>query len=68
MQIMKDRGVMSAINVVPTGIYTEQFARRDRKTLCKKLNIPADAFVAGHVGRLASEKNLEFLLNSVGVG
>ena len=31
----------------------------------KKLHIPSDAFVVGHIGRLAPEKNLEFLGQAV---
>ena len=64
-QMMKDRGVTTAIDVVPTGIYTEQFSRGAGKAFRKKLNIPADAFVVGHVGRLAPEKNLEFVTRAV---
>ncbi len=65
MRLMKERGVTSPIDVVPTGIYIEQFASGSGKTLRKKLNIPADAFVAGHVGRLAPEKNLGFLTRAI---
>ncbi len=61
MQMLKERGVMTAIDVVPTGIYTEQFSRGAGKAFRKRFNIPADAFVVGHVGRLAPEKNLEFV-------
>jgi len=65
MMMMKERGVTTAIDVVPTGIYTEQFSRGAGKTFRKKLNIPADAYVVGHVGRLAPEKNLEFVARAV---
>jgi glycosyltransferase involved in cell wall biosynthesis len=65
IQMMTERGVTSAAEVVPTGIYTEQFARGAGKTFRKKFNIPADAFVVGHVGRLAPEKNLEFVARAV---
>jgi 1,2-diacylglycerol 3-alpha-glucosyltransferase len=65
MMMLKERGVTSDIHVVPTGIYTDQFARGAKKAFRKKLNIPADAFVAGHVGRLAPEKNLEFVAHAV---
>jgi len=64
-QMMKERGVTTSIDVVPTGIYTEQFARGAGKAFRKKLNIPAKAFVVGHVGRLAPEKNLEFVTRAV---
>jgi len=63
--MMKERGVTTAIDVVPTGIYIDQFSRGDGKNFRKKLNIPADAFVVGHVGRLAPEKNLEFVTRAV---
>jgi len=63
--MMKERGVTTAIDVVPTGIYTEQFARGAGKAFRKKLDIPPDVFVVGHVGRLAPEKNLEFVTRAV---
>ncbi len=65
MLMMRERGMLSNIDVVPTGIYTEQFAKGSGKALRKKLNIPADVFVVGHVGRLAPEKNLEFVTRAV---
>ncbi len=64
MQMAKDRGVESSMEVVPTGIDTKVFARGAGKSFRKKLNIPTDAFVIGHIGRLASEKNLEFLMQA----
>jgi len=63
--MMKERGVTTSIDVVPTGIYTEQFAKGSGKTFRKKLNVPSDVFVVGHVGRLAPEKNLEFVTHAV---
>ena len=65
MRLLKERGVTTSIDVVPTGIFADQFARGAGKIFCKKLNIPADAFVVGHVGRLAPEKNLEFVARAV---
>ena len=63
--MMIERGVTTGIDVVPTGIYTQQFTRGAGKAFRKELNIPIDAFVLGHVGRLAPEKNLEFLTRAV---
>ena len=60
-----DRG----IHIVPTGIDTERF-HRDRydskkiDTLRKELKISKDNFVLLYVGRLAEEKNVEFLLEN----
>ncbi|MBF0489547.1 MAG: glycosyltransferase [Candidatus Omnitrophica bacterium] len=65
MQMMKERGVVTAVDVVPTGIYTASFTKGAGKTFRKKLNIPQDVFVVGHIGRLASEKNLEFMTKAV---
>ena len=65
MLMMKERGVTTAIDVVPTGIYTEEFARGAGKVFRKKFKIPTNAFVVGHIGRLAPEKNLEFLARAV---
>ena len=65
LQMLKERGVTTAIDVVPTGIYAHQFTRGAGKTFRKKLNIPAGALVVGYVGRLAPEKNLEFVTRAV---
>lgn len=65
MHLMRERGVTTPIDVVPTGIYIEQFVRGAGKMFRKKHNIPSDAFVIGHVGRLAPEKNLEFVTRAV---
>jgi 1,2-diacylglycerol 3-alpha-glucosyltransferase len=65
MAMLKERGVTTAIDVVPTGIYTEQFSRGAGKAFRKKLNIPSDAYVVGHIGRLAPEKNLDFVAHAV---
>jgi len=65
MRMMRARGVTSPIEVVPTGIYVEKFSRGAGKSFRKKQKIPADAFVVGHLGRLAPEKNLEFVAQAV---
>jgi glycosyltransferase involved in cell wall biosynthesis len=65
MQLMRSRGVQSPIEVVPTGVYTERFAHGARSAFRKKFNIPYEAFVVGYLGRLAPEKNLEFLARAV---
>jgi glycosyltransferase involved in cell wall biosynthesis len=59
------RGVNTPVLVVPTGVYPEKFAHGNGKAFRKIWNIPEDAFVIGYVGRLAPEKNLEFLAGSV---
>lgn len=60
-KLIKKRGVTSPIRVVPTGIDVKSFAAGNGARFRKKLKIPARAFVVGHVGRLAPEKNLGYL-------
>lgn len=64
-ELIRERGVESPIRVVPTGIDLVAFAGGNGDTIRKSRGIPANALVIGHVGRLAPEKNLEFLARSV---
>jgi glycosyltransferase involved in cell wall biosynthesis len=59
--ILLKRGVCSRIEVVPTGVDLARFAAGDGAAFRRARDIPADAVVVGHVGRLAAEKNLAFL-------
>jgi len=60
--ILHRRGVKSPMEVVPTGIDIKAFAKGDPKEFRRRHQIPLEAFVVGHAGRLAPEKNLEFLI------
>lgn len=62
---LKRREVTTPISVLPTGISLERFAKGDRAGVRKLAGIPPRAFVVGHLGRLAPEKNLEFLGRAV---
>ncbi len=64
-RILRDRGVQVPVAVVPTGVDIEAFRRGDGRAVRKELRIPDDAFVVGHVGRLAPEKNLSVLAGAV---
>ncbi len=64
-KILKGRGVTTPISVVPTGVDCHKFARGNGPGFRAVLEIPEDAFVIGHLGRLAPEKNLEFLAQAV---
>ncbi len=59
--ILLKRGVKTPMEVVPTGIDPKHFSKGDGKAFRERNQIPPDALVVGHAGRLASEKNLEFL-------
>lgn len=51
--------------VIPTGVDAVQFENIDSAALRKELGIPKNAFVVGHVGRLAEEKNLGYLADAL---
>jgi glycosyltransferase involved in cell wall biosynthesis len=63
--LLLQRGVVTPIAVVPTGVRLEHFAHGDGPAFRRRMDIPEDAFVVGHLGRLAPEKNLEFLAQAV---
>ena len=60
-KILRQRDVNSPISSIPTGVDVDLFAQGCGRRTREKLHIPPDAFVLGHVGRLAPEKNLELL-------
>ncbi len=63
--ILLERGVKAPLAVIPTGLDLDQFATGDGRSVRRRMGIPDDAFVIGHVGRLGLEKNLGFLSEAV---
>jgi glycosyltransferase involved in cell wall biosynthesis len=63
--LLRERGVRTPIAIVPTGIKAGRFSRGDGHAFRVATRIPADAFVVGHLGRLAPEYNLGYLTRSV---
>jgi glycosyltransferase involved in cell wall biosynthesis len=63
--LLQQRGVTTPIAVVPTGVRPEHFAHGDGAAFRSRMGIPEGAFVVGHLGRLAPEKNLEFLAGAI---
>jgi len=63
--LLAERGVHTPIRVVPTGVDRTLFAPGDGAAFRRERGIPEDAYVVGHLGRLAPEKNLEFLARAV---
>jgi len=59
--LIRERGVRTHIEEIPTGVDLEFFAAGDGRAFRSEHGIPADAGVIGHVGRLAPEKNLDYL-------
>ncbi len=64
-QLIRRRGVKVPIAVVPTGIDVKAIASGDRARARRKFGLSRSAFVVGHVGRLALEKNLAYLTKAV---
>ncbi len=65
--LIRKRGVTTPITEIPTGVDTAFFGSADGPAFKKERQIPENAFVIGHVGRLAPEKNLVFLAKSVAI-
>ncbi|NPE28275.1 glycosyltransferase [Methanococcoides sp. SA1] len=65
-ELLSKRGVCTPIEVVATGIDVNAFNQQGSGPGFRAaMGIPADAFVIGHLGRLAPEKNLQFLTEAV---
>lgn len=64
-ELLIKRGVKTPIDVIPTGIDLTRFSTGQRETFRSRWKIPERAFVIGHVGRLAPEKNITFLIQAV---
>lgn len=64
-KIIQNRGVMTPVTVIPTGVEVDFFANGDRFSFREEFSIPQKAVVYGHLGRLAPEKNLHFLTEAV---
>jgi glycosyltransferase involved in cell wall biosynthesis len=63
--VLLGRGVQVPVSVVPTGVDFPHFAQGDGARFRRRFGIPPGAFLVGHVGRLAPEKNLDFLARAV---
>lgn len=64
-ELLIRRGVATPVRVVPTGVRPEKFEHGDGREFRARNGIPRNAFVVGHLGRLAPEKNLGFLSKCV---
>ncbi len=64
-KLLREREVTTPVEIVPTGVVLENFSRGEGAGVRRQLNIPEDSYVVGHLGRLAPEKNIQFLARSV---
>lgn len=65
-ELLAGRGVTKPVTVIPTGIDLDFYSSGNRQRFLRAHEIEGDALVVGHVGRLAGEKNLDFLARAVG--
>ncbi|MFP4473421.1 MAG: glycosyltransferase [Candidatus Omnitrophota bacterium] len=61
----RSQGMKTPTEVIPTGIDMKTFGHGDRGHFRKTFNIPEDAFVVSHIGRMVKEKNVDFLTRCV---
>ncbi|MCB1671934.1 MAG: glycosyltransferase [Gammaproteobacteria bacterium] len=59
------RGVETPVEVIPTGVRCDDFERGDGARCRRLLGITEQAWIVGHMGRLALEKNIRFLAAAV---
>jgi len=64
-KLIEQRGVTTPIEIIPTGIDVTAFGAGRRARFRKACKIPDNVFLIGHLGRLAPEKNLEYLGRAV---
>jgi 1,2-diacylglycerol 3-alpha-glucosyltransferase len=63
--LIRKRGVETPVVCIPTGVDAETFAAGDGDRFRRRQKIGENAVVIGHVGRLAPEKNLEYLTGAM---
>ncbi len=64
-EVLAARRVVVPIHVCPTGIDVHAFEHGDGARVRRRAGIPRNAYVVGTVSRLAPEKNIPFLAESV---
>src|SRR5262249_53405792 len=63
--LLRAYGVSSRIEVIPTGLPPERYRRGDGARFRARFNLPSDRRLLLYVGRVAFEKNIEFLLRMI---
>jgi glycosyltransferase involved in cell wall biosynthesis len=62
LQVLRGYGVTTPAQVIPTGIRMEQFSGGDGPSFRARFGIPPDQPLLLFVGRVALEKNIQFLI------
>jgi glycosyltransferase involved in cell wall biosynthesis len=63
--ILAGYGVTTTMTVLPTGIPAEHFQTADGQRFRRRFDIPGDRPTLVHIGRIAHEKNIDFLLHAL---
>lgn len=63
--ILKSQGIRGDISILPTGIDTKAFSRGDGSSFRRRHDLPSNAFVVGHLGRLVPAKRAVYLAEAV---
>lgn len=61
--VLTGYGVSTPMEVIPTGMQMEQFENADGRRFRERFDIPAERPVLVHIGRIAHEKNIDFLIH-----
>jgi glycosyltransferase involved in cell wall biosynthesis len=64
--VLRDRGVVTPITSIPSGIDADFYGSGDGMSFRRRFEINEMSTLIGHVGRLAPEKNLDYLAEAVG--
>ena len=63
LNVLKEYGVKSPAEIIPTGIHIDKFSIGEGSAFRKKHNIDKDQPVMLYLGRVAHEKNIDFLFH-----
>jgi 1,2-diacylglycerol 3-alpha-glucosyltransferase len=62
LDVLRSYGVIAAAEVIPTGLQAQSFEPADGEAFRKKYDIPMERPMLLYLGRVAYEKNIDFLL------
>lgn len=65
IEVLQGYGIDRPMHLIPTGIEMQGFAGGDGQAFRARLGIPPDHALLLHVGRVAREKNIEFLIQAM---
>jgi len=67
VEVLRGYGVRTHAEVIPTGVDREGLGSADGARFRRRYGIPAERPLLVHIGRIAFEKNIGFLIRMVGV-